>query len=101
MNEFKTKLSSVVEDAVIVGIKSTLLKNTIGDIDFSKVGVGQYHCTSDGKFPIEKTSVRVQNSDGSSSPALGMFFAHVIDQNTILIYSQNVVSDNCVSKKHP
>ena len=77
-------------------MKSTLSKNTIGEVYFNKFATGQYHCTSDGLFSIARTEVKIQSCDGTSSPALGMFFAHVLDENTILIYSTNVTSDDCV-----
>lgn len=96
MNTYNSKLCSIVEDTLIVGMNSTASTNEIGALTFHKIGVGQYNCVSDRLFSLELTRVRIQPSDGTTTPATGMFFAHVIDENTILIYSTNVNTDDCV-----
>ena len=96
MNTYRSKLSAIIEESAIAGIKSTPSKNEIGPLEFSMLADGQYLCTSDGLFTKELTQVRIQPSDGSSTPAYGQFFAHVVDQNTISIYSLDVNTDNSV-----
>ena len=96
MSKYNSKLKAVVSNGIITGIQSTVKENSIGAIAFAMDSTGNYLCTSDGLFNKETTEVCIDPTDGTSSPAFGIFFAYVLDTNTILINSLNVNTDDSV-----
>ncbi len=95
MTNYISKLSRLNAQNEDVGITSKLVSNTIGEISVAKISTGQYECRSNGLFSLAKTFPYVQPSDGTTSPATAQFYTHVLDENTILIYSMDQ-ADNSV-----
>jgi len=93
---FKSKLKAIVENTEIVGIECLELTNTNLELTFQKIDVGQFHCISDGLFTLGRTQSYVNINDGTSDVYNGIFLTKNIDENTILIYCENLQTTDCI-----
>lgn len=96
MTLYKTKLTSVVTNSIITGIDGNLICNTIGNISLVMKGRAEYEAKSNGLFTAGRTTPTIALTDGTSSPTTGMFFCKWVDESTISIWSQNIVTDDLV-----
>jgi len=87
------KLSSIVEDAEITGMNVFQTLGANLGINAVKNGIGSYDLIISNGFLTENTALRINPTDGTSSPAAGMFFVQKLSNIKINIWSQNMNDD--------